>query len=132
MNRERVLKIVLVLVGLIFVAFAYPIVLFLLNPAQEDAAVPMLLSLYVTLGVFMLLAARNPSFHRSLLAYVAWSSFAHGAVMFVQSFQLHDQRRHLLYGVALFLVIGIAVLVLLPRRTPEPGAVVDIARAKAS
>ena len=132
MNRERVLKIVLVFAGLIFIAFSYPIALYLLHPGEEEPAVPMLLSLYVTLGVFMLLAARNPPVHRSLIAYVAWSSFAHAAVMLVQAFQLHNEGRHLLYGVALFLVIGIAVLMLLPRRTLAPGGVVDISRAKAS
>jgi uncharacterized membrane protein YoaK (UPF0700 family) len=43
----------------------------------------MMLSLYVALGIFLLLAARNPSAHRSVIAFAAWSSFAHGAVMAV-------------------------------------------------
>ena len=112
MNRERALKIVLVLVGLIFVAFAYPVVMFLWKPNQQEAALPMMLSVYVTLGVFVLLAARNPSENRSLIAFTAWSSLAHAAVMVVQSFQLASERGHLLGGVALFGIVGVALIVL--------------------
>jgi hypothetical protein len=66
MNRERSRKIVLVVAGLIFSAFAYP----LLQPNQSDV-LQMLLGVYVTLGVFLLLAARNPSGHHCLIAFAA-------------------------------------------------------------
>lgn len=56
MVRERVLKVVLVVVGLLFVAMAYPLV-----AMRLDEALQMMLSVYVTLGIFLLLAARNPS-----------------------------------------------------------------------
>jgi tryptophan-rich sensory protein len=72
MKRERALKIVLVLVGLLFCAAVYPLVLM----AKQDPALAMMMSLYVTLGVFLLLASRKPSAHRSLMAFAAWSSFA--------------------------------------------------------
>src|SRR6266853_4762768 len=101
MNRERALRIVLVLVGLFFVAGIYPLMTTVRSAWQannEDAA-PMMLSLYVTLGVFVLLATRNPSANRSLIAFTAWSSFAHAAVMLVQSFQMASERTHLLFGV---------------------------------
>ena len=86
MNRERALKVVLVLVGLLFSAGIYPLVTSLRSElrAHEENALPMMLSLYVTLGVFLLLAARNPSAHRSVIAFAAWSSFAHSALMAVQ------------------------------------------------
>src|SRR5438046_381249 len=111
MWRERALKVVLVLVGLLFVAFAYPVVMFLWHPNQEEVTMPMMLSIYVALGVFVLLAARNPSANRSLIAFTAWSSFAHAAVMTVQSIELPGERGHLLLGVAMFGVIGVAVMV---------------------
>ena len=53
MNRERVIKVVLVVVGLIFVAGVYPLILM----AKQDPALAMLMSLYVTLGIFLLLAS---------------------------------------------------------------------------
>ena len=63
MIRERALKVVLVLVGLLFLAAVYPLV-----EMRQDPALQMMLSIYVTLGVFLLLASRSPSAHRSLIA----------------------------------------------------------------
>jgi hypothetical protein len=72
MNREVALKIVLGVVGVLFLALAYPLLMFV----RQDPALSMMFSLYVTLGVFLLLAIRNPSANRSLIAFTAWSSFA--------------------------------------------------------
>jgi hypothetical protein len=44
MNRERALKIVLVLVGLLFSAGVYPMTGSLLNPGQSDTGDTMMLS----------------------------------------------------------------------------------------
>jgi type II secretory pathway component PulM len=126
MNRERALKILLVLVGLLFSAVVYPLVTSLWQANQVDA-LPMMLSLYVTLGIFLLLAARNPSDNRSLIGFTAWSSFAHAAVMTVQAFQTASERGHLLGGVAALVVIGVALIVLAPakqsvERVPAAGA----------
>src|SRR5258705_12326511 len=106
MWRERSLKVILVLVGLLFVAGIYPIVMYLRRPGNEASGDTMMLSLYVTLGVFLLLAVRNPSAHRSLIAFTAWSSFAHGAVMTVMAFQIPSERIGLLTGVAVLVIIG--------------------------
>jgi drug/metabolite transporter superfamily protein YnfA len=111
MNRERALKVVLVLVGLLFVAGVYPLTMFV----RQDPALAMMLSLYVTLGVFLLLAARNPSAHRSLIAFTAWSSFAHAAVMGVQAFRNFIQRQEQI-GVAALIVIGVALIALAPAK----------------
>src|SRR5438552_8140897 len=115
MWRERVLKIVLVLVGLLFLAGVYPIVMYLWRPGNESPGDAMMLSLYVTLGVFLLLAARNPSANRSLIAFTAWSSFAHAALMAVQAFLNLIARRELV-GVVVFILIGVALIVLAPGR----------------
>jgi hypothetical protein len=111
MKRERALKIVLVLVGLLFCAAVYPLVLM----AKQDPALAMMMSLYATLGVFLLLASRNPSAHRSLIAFAAWSSFAHATVMGVQSFLSFIARRELI-RVATFIVIGVALIALAPAK----------------
>src|SRR2546427_12561537 len=83
MNRERALKVVMVLVGLLFSAAIYPVTMILWHRDQPSYETAMGLSLYVTLGVLLLAAVRNPSAHRSLIAFAAWSSFAHAAVMAV-------------------------------------------------
>ena len=110
--RERTLKVVLVIVGLLFVATVYGVV-----TLRDEETLQMMLSIYVTLGVFLLLASRNPSANRSLIAFTAWSSFAHAAVMAGQS--LHDvgERVHLLVGGVAFAVIGVALVALAPART---------------
>ena len=81
MIRERALKVVLVLVGLLFLFGVYG----LIQPVPP--ADQMLGSVYATLGVFLLLAARKPSANRSLIAFAAWSSFVHGAVMAVEAIE---------------------------------------------
>jgi hypothetical protein len=111
MRGERALKVVLVVVGLLFVAAVYP----LLMVVRQEPALAMMLSVYATLGVFVLLAARNPSANRSLIAFTAWSSFAHAALMAVQAFRNFIPRGELL-GVALFAVIGATLIALAPAK----------------
>src|SRR5258708_27426751 len=116
MNRKGALKVVLVVVGLLFLATVYPLLMFLWQPHQTEAALTMMLSVYVTLGVFVLLAARNPSANRSLIAFTAWSSLAHAAVMVVQSFQMASERGELLSAATALVVIGVALIVLAPAK----------------
>src|SRR5437660_4766379 len=106
MRRERALKVVLVVVGLLFSAGVYPLIMMV----KQDPALAMMMSLYATLGVFLLLAARRPSEHRSLIAFTAWSSFAHAALMAVQAF-LNLIRRRELMGVVVFILICVALIV---------------------
>lgn len=103
MHRERALKIVLVVVGLLFCAAIYPLILM----AKQDPALARMMSLYATLGVFLLLAARDPSANRRLIAFTALSSFAHAALMAVQAFRNLIARGELIGSVVL-VVIGIA------------------------
>jgi hypothetical protein len=110
MNRELALKIVLGIVGVLFVAAIYPLLVFV----RQDPALSMMMSLYVTLGVFLLLAIPNPEANRSLIAFAAWSSFAHAALMGTQAMRDMIAHRELI-GVAVFIVIGIALLALAPR-----------------
>ena len=118
MNRERALKLFLVLVGLLFSAGIYPLTVSLWKMNQSDYGDDMMLSLYFALGIFLLMAVRNPSANRSLIAFAAWSSFAHGAVMAVLAFQIPNERRDLLIAVAVLCVIGVALIVLAPAKRP--------------
>jgi hypothetical protein len=112
-NRERALKILLALVGLFFVAGIYPLITSIMHPKRSDYPDQMILAIYVTLGVFLLLAIRNPAANRSLIAFTGWSSLAHAAVMAVQSLQLGNQRTELPpLGVAG--VICLILIVLIP------------------
>ena len=113
MIQERALKIVMVLVGLLFLAAIYPVVMALLHPGpSDDTGDTMMMSLYFTLGVFLLLAARNPQAHRSLIAFTAWSSFAHAVVMSMLGFHLPSEQVGVWIGSAILAVIGVALLAL--------------------
>ena len=123
MNRERALKILLVLVGLLFTAAIYPVTMILWHRDQPSYEGAMGLSLYVTLGILLLIAVRNPSAHRSLIAFAAWSSFAHATVMAIQAFQ-NASVRDLLSGSAVLVVIGVDLTVLAPaKRSGERASV---------
>jgi uncharacterized membrane protein YoaK (UPF0700 family) len=115
-KRERVLKAVLVLVGLLFSAAIYPLTMSLWKMNQSDYGDTMMLSLYFALGIFLLMAVRNPSANRSLIAFAAWSSFAHGAVMAVMAVHIPSERAGLLGAVTALVIIGVALISLAPAK----------------
>jgi hypothetical protein len=84
--------------------------------ANKEDALPMMLSLYITLGIFLLLAVRNPSANRSAIAFAAWSSFAHAAVMAVMAIHLPRERQGLLTAGAVFSAIGVTLIALAPAK----------------
>jgi len=76
----------------------------------------MMLSLYVALGVFLLIGVRNPSAHRTLIAFAAWSSFAHAVAMSILGLEIPNQRVGFLVGSAVLVVIGVALIALAPAK----------------
>ena len=111
MWRERTLKVVLVVVGLVFCALAYPLIMFV----KQEPALAMQVSVYVTLGIFLLFASRNPQANRSLIAFTAWSSFVHAMLMAGQAFAGMIARGELI-GSSVLVVIGIALIELAPAK----------------
>jgi hypothetical protein len=118
MIRERALKIVLILVGLFFSAAIYPAIGGLRDPANSDTGDTMQMAIYAALGIFLLIAARNPAAHRSLIAFTAWSSFAHAAVMGTLGFKMPENRDGFLIASGVLVVIGIVLIALAPRKQP--------------
>ena len=118
MSRERALKGVLVVVGLIFVLGVYPSMIFWPSGWRWQPNQPeyeqMILGVYATLGIFLLFASRNPSANRSLIAFTAWSSLVHAAIMAVQAFQNTSERAHLLGDIPALVIVGVVLIVLAP------------------
>ena len=77
-------------------------------------------TILAVLGVFLLLAARNPTAYRTLIAYAVWSSFAHTAVMVVMALQLPTHRGELLAGVAVTGLGAVVLFVLSEARGARP------------
>ena len=123
MIRERALKILLALSGLSCLAGLYP----LIGALRDGTATTinrqdqMILGIYISLGVFLLIAARNPPQHRSLILFAGWSTLAHDGVMIVQGIQYHDLRNDLL-GFAIIAVIGLALIALTPAKQAQSSA----------
>ena len=121
MRRDRALKVVLVLVGLLFIAGVIPLTMFF----SREPAVPMIMSIYVTLGIFLLLAVRDPAANRSLIAFGGRANLAHAAVMAVQEYRNVIERRELA-GAVVFAIVGVALVALAPESQPVEKASVVI------
>jgi hypothetical protein len=121
MSRESVLKVVLVAVGLIFLLGVYPLMMFLWpsgwrwQPNQTEYE-QMILGVYAVLGIFLLIASRNPAAHRSLIAFTAWSSLVHAGIMTVQALNHVGERGHLLGDIPALVIVGVALLALAPAK----------------
>lgn len=115
MTRKRILQVVLGIVGLMFLMGLYG----LTEWKQSAIWAQMLASVYVTLGVFLLLAIRNPSAHRSLISFTAWSSFVHGGVMAVQAIKNLIPQSDWLRAVLPMFVVGVLLVVLAPRKESQ-------------
>ena len=76
----------------------------------------MMLSLYVALAVFLLFSVPNPSAHRSLIAFAAWSSFAHAVAMSILGLEIPSQKIGFLVGSAVLVVIGVTLSALNPAK----------------
>jgi hypothetical protein len=110
MSHQALLKFALAVFGIAFLLI-YPLAIVWPSGWAWHAGAPhdsqyfmMLVGVYVTLGMFLLIAARNPQAHRSLIWFAVWSSVVHGAIMAMQSMPA-EHRWHLLGDVpALFLI----------------------------
>lgn len=116
MWRKRALRIVLVVVGLIFIAGIYPLVTSVRDGwrANKEDPLPMGISLYVTQGVFLLLASRDPLANRGVITFAAWLNIAHAGVMTVMAIHLPNERQDLLVASAVFAAIGATLIALTP------------------
>ena len=128
MKRERVTQIVLVIVGLLNLALIYFLFRDLWHSSWlldgKNEIEPMFLSFFVPVGVFLLVAARRPSEHRSMIALVAWWNISHGAVMAIQTVEAWTHGIHRNFAdVIIALVIGVVLLAILPanREAVTPG-----------
>jgi hypothetical protein len=110
MTRLLGLRIALGVIGGLFVLVGYEMVVLV----RQEPATSMMLSLYVTMGVFLLLAIRKPWEHRSLIAYAAWANLAHGLWMGMQCLRGMVMKSELI-GSAVFVVIWAVLVALRPR-----------------
>src|SRR5271170_4877037 len=118
-DRVKYLRIALVVFGLIFLIGIYQLTIiwpsgWSWNTGQSEY-LQMILGIYATLGVFLLMASRDPLAHRSLIWFTVWSSVVHGAIMAVQAIVYPEHVGHLWGDVPALLVVAGALAFLMPR-----------------
>jgi hypothetical protein len=123
MNLEtllRFLRVPLVLFGLIFLVGVYPLMMawwpagWRWQPNQPEYE-QMILGVYATLGVFLIIASRNPLQHRSLIWFTVCSSLVHGGIMAVQALNMPAEHGRLLGDIPALLLVAVVLAVLMPR-----------------
>lgn len=119
MNANGLLRVALIAVGLVFIFGIYP--LGIVWPSGwtwghgHSHYLMMIIGVYATLGVFLLLASRDPQGYSSLIWFTVWSSVVHAVIMAVQSFTDPMERGHLVADVPALLIVALVLGVLMPR-----------------
>ena len=121
-DRIKYLRIALVIIGLTCTFGIWPLTIvwpagWSWHSGGRSEYLEMILGIYATLGVFLILASRDPMAHRSLIWFTVWSSIVHGAIMAVQSVANPQHIGHLWGDVLALIVVAVVLSVLTPRQT---------------
>jgi len=119
-TRIKTLRIALLLVGIVFTFGIWPLGIvwpsgWSWHEGGRSEYLEMILGVYATLGVFLMIAARDPLAHRSLIWFTIWSSIVHGAIMGLQALANHHHLGHLLGDVPALLIVAAVLAYLTPR-----------------
>ena len=111
-SQIKLLKLSMQAVGVIFIVGIYALMVVWPSGwiwhSGHSHYPAMILGVYATLGVFLLIASRDPLANLSLIWFTVWSSAVHAGIMAVQSLTHADQMGHLWGDVlALFFVAGL-------------------------
>ncbi len=123
-HSSQVLRSVLIVVGLVLIFGVWLLMRAWPSGWQWQPSQPeyeqMIMGVYATLGVFLILAAREPARHRSLILFTAWSSLVHAGIMGIQAIRDTAERGHLIGDVPALTIVGIVLLILAPGATEPP------------
>ena len=124
-TREDYLKLALRIFGVIFL-FVYPLGMvwpsgWIWHGGEGQYYLQMICGVYAVLGIYLILAAKDPGANRSLIAFTVWSSVVHGAIMGVQAIGDAAERGHLIGDVPALFVVAAVLGYLSAGRPAEPG-----------
>ncbi len=117
-DKEKYLKLVLVVFGVIF-CLVYPLSVVWPSGWQWHGGggsyyFQMICGVYATLGIFLILASKNPSANRSLISFTVWSSVVHAVIMGVQAMGDARETGHLIGDVPALLLVAVVLWFLSP------------------
>lgn len=142
-NRIKFLRVALMVVGVIFIVGIYSLIMIWPSGwswhSGQSHSLPhylqMILGVYATLGIFLLIASRNPLANLSLIWFTVWSSIVHAAIMAAQSLANPEHVGHLWGDVPALLLVAAVLALLTPRSGPAKsvgevrGKLIDTATA---
>jgi hypothetical protein len=120
-QKLKYLSVALWIFGIIFIVGLYPMMMwiwpsgFSWEPRQPEYE-QMIMGIYATLGVFLILAAKNPMEHLSLIWFTIWSSIVHGGIMLVQAIVDENERANFFGDVPALFLVAIVLWVLIPKK----------------
>lgn len=117
-QQAKFLKIALRLFGAVFM-LVYPLSMvwpsgWQWHGGEGEYYFQMIVGIYAVLGIFLLVAAKNPAEHRSLIAFTIWSSVVHAVIMAIQAMGDPAETGHLVGDVPALLLVAIVLRVLSP------------------
>ena len=119
-TRMKSLQVALIVFGIICIIGVYLMMRFwpsgwVWTPSQYEYE-QMLIGVYATLGVFLILAARAPLKHLSLIWFTIWSSIVHGSIMFFQAMVDETEHGHFVGDIPALFIMAIVLWVLVPKK----------------
>lgn len=109
-TREKYLQLALRLFGVIFL-LVYPLSIvwpsgWVWHGGEGVYYFQMIVGIYAVLGIFLIMAAKNPAEHRSLISFTIWSSVVHALIMAAQAIGDQSEHGHLLGDVPALLLVA--------------------------
>ena len=123
-DKLRYLKTALYVFGVVFVVGVPAMMMWIWpdgwawTPRQPEYE-QMIMGVYMTLGVFLILAAKDPLANRSLIGFTVWSSIVHGGIMLVQAIADETERANLLGDIPALFLVAFVFWFLMPARAAE-------------
>ncbi len=124
MNQEkklRYLKFALYIFGVIFILGVPAMMMWIWpsgwswTPSQPEYE-QMIMGIYITLGIFLVRAAKDPLDNASLIWFTIWSSIVHAGIMLIQAIIDNTERANLLGDIPALFLVALVLWYLMPKR----------------
>ena len=120
-EKLKYLKIALNVFGAIFIV-GVPAMMMWIWPSGWGWTPPqpeyeqMIMGIYVTLGVFLVRAAKDPMANASLIWFTIWSSIVHAGIMLVQAIVDETDRANLIGDIPALFLVAFVLWYLMPKK----------------
>ena len=120
-KKLRYLKIALYVFGIIFIV-GVPAMMIWIWPSGWGWTTPqpeyeqMIMGIYVTLGIFLVRAAKDPMADASIIWFTIWSSIVHAGIMLVQAIVDETEKANLIGDIPALFLVAFVLWYLMPKR----------------